>query len=297
MPIPTRRLAAVLAVASLAVLALPDRGLTSLLLVDGVVLVVALVDRLLTPAPGRIEVARDLPGVVTLGAEATIAWRLRSGSRRRVWVLVADELAPSLRAGDRRVRIRLEPGEEVRASTTFRPARRGRFEPREVVVRVTGPLGLVSRQRARVLPGLLRVHPPFRSKEEAELRIDRARLLEVGLRSAAGRGGGTEFDQLRDYNVDDEFRRIDWSASARVDRPIVRTYRAERNQTVIVLLDNGRVMAGQVADVPRVEHAMDAVMMLTAVATRLGDRSGLVAFDREVRAVVAPVTAPASWAG
>ncbi|MET1041374.1 MAG: hypothetical protein ABWZ90_10090, partial [Acidimicrobiales bacterium] len=137
MPIPTRRLAAVLAVASLAVLALPDRGLRSLLLVDGVVLAIALVDLLLTPAPGRIEVARDLPGVVSLGAEATIAWRLRSGSRRRVWVLVADELAPSLRAGDRRVRIRLEPGEEVRASTTFRPARRGRFQPREVVVRVT----------------------------------------------------------------------------------------------------------------------------------------------------------------
>ncbi|MET0826277.1 MAG: DUF58 domain-containing protein, partial [Acidimicrobiales bacterium] len=291
MPIPTRRLAAVLAVASLAVLALPDRGLTSLLLVDGVVLAIALVDLLLTPAPGRIEVARDLPGVVSLGAEATIAWRLRSGSRRRVWVLVADELAPSLRAGDRRVRIRLEPGEEVRASTTFRPARRGRFQPREVVVRVTGPLGLVSRQRARVLPGLVRVHPPFRSKEEAELRIDRARLLEVGLRSAAGHGGGTEFDQLRDYNVDDEFRRIDWSASARVDRPIVRTYRAERNQTVIVLLDNGRVMAGQVGDVPRVEHAMDAVMTVTTVATRLGDRAGLVAFDRTVRAVVPPAQA------
>jgi uncharacterized protein (DUF58 family) len=176
----------------------------------------------------------------------------------------------------------------VVATTTIRPARRGRFEPTEVVVRVTGPLGLLSRQGRRRLPGVLRVHPPFRSKEEAELRIDRARLLEVGLRSAAGRGGGTEFDQLRDYTVDDEFRRIDWAASARVDRPVVRAYRAERNQTVVVLLDNGRVMAGQVDDVPRVEHAMDAVMMLTAVATRLGDRAGLVAFDRQVRAIVAP---------
>ena len=68
----------------------------------------------------------------------------------------------------------------------------------------------------------------------------------------------------------------------------MRTYRAERNQTVISLLDNGRIMAGQAAGVPRVEHAMDAVMMLTAVATRLGDRAGLVAFDREVRAIVAP---------
>ena len=288
MPVPTRRLAAVLAVASLLVLALPGDAGVTLVVVDGLILVAAVVDLLLAPRPSSIEVVRDLPGVVSLGAEATVAWRVRSRSKRRVPVLVADELAPSLRAGDRRVRVRLAPGEEVRASTTIRPARRGRFVPTEVVVRVTGPMGLLSRQRRRRLPGQMRVYPPFRSKEEAELRIDRARLLEVGLRSAAGRGGGTEFDQLRDYSVDDEFRRIDWAASARVDRPIVRTYRAERNQTVITLLDNGRVMAGQVGDVPRVEHAMDAVMMMTAVATRLGDRAGLVAFDHRVRAVVPP---------
>ena len=292
MPIPTRRLAAVLAVASTAVLAQPDGGWIPLLAVDSLVLVVALVDVVLSPSPAAVEVARDLPGVVTLGNEAAITWRVRSRSKHRAGVLVADELAPSLRAGDRRVALRLEPGEEVRATTTFRPARRGKFEPTELVVRVTGPLGLVSRQAARRLPGRQRVYPPFRSKEEAELRIDRARLLAVGLRSAAGRGGGTEFEQLRDYSVDDEFRRIDWAASARVDRPIVRTYRAERNQTVIVLLDNGRVMAGQVGDVPRVEHAMDAVMMLTAVATRLGDRAGLVAFDHQVRSIVSPGHGP-----
>jgi uncharacterized protein (DUF58 family) len=282
----------VLAVGSLAVLALPSDGWLSILVVDGLILVAAAVDGLLAPAPARVEVERDLPSVVTLGREATITWRLHSASKRRAWVTVADQLAPSLRAGGRRTRVQLEPGQEVAASTTFRPARRGRFEPSEVAVRVSGPLQLVSRQRTRRLPGLLRVYPPFRSKEEAELRIDRARLLEVGLRSAAGRGGGTEFDQLRDYNVDDEFRRIDWAASARVDRPIVRTYRAERNQTVIALLDNGRVMAGQVGDVPRVEHGMDAVMMLTAVATRLGDRAGLVAFDHDVRAIVSPGHGP-----
>jgi uncharacterized protein (DUF58 family) len=132
------------------------------------------------------------------------------------------------------------------------------------------------------------VHPPFRSKDEAELRINRARVLEVGLRSAQGRGGGTEFESLREYSADDEFRRVDWSATARSGKPIVRTYRAERNQTVIVLLDNGRVMAGRVEDVPRVEHAMDATMMLATVATRLGDRCGLMVFDAKVRAVLEP---------
>jgi uncharacterized protein (DUF58 family) len=135
---------------------------------------------------------------------------------------------------------------------------------------------------------VLRVYPPFKSRQEAELRIDRARILEVGLRSARGQGGGTEFDSLREYGVDDETRRIDWAATARTTRVIVRTYRAERNQTVLLLLDTGRTMAGQVGAVPRLDHAMDAVMMLTAVATRLGDRTGLVAFDQSVRAIVGP---------
>jgi uncharacterized protein (DUF58 family) len=135
---------------------------------------------------------------------------------------------------------------------------------------------------------VLRVYPPFRSRDEAELRVERGRILEVGLRSAKGRGGGTEFEQLREWTPDDETRRLDWAATARTGKPIVRTYRAERNQTVLVLLDNGRVQAGQVAGVPRVEHAMDAVLLLTYLATRLGDRCGLVAYDAAVRAVVAP---------
>jgi uncharacterized protein (DUF58 family) len=156
------------------------------------------------------------------------------------------------------------------------------------VVRVGGPWGLAARQARRALPGTLRVYPPFHSREEAELRINRARLLEVGLRSAQGRGGGTEFDQLREYGVDDEFRRIDWAATARTGKAIVRTYRAERNQTVLLLLDTGRVMAGRVDGVPRLEHAIDAVMMLTAVSTRLGDRAGLVAFADRVHAGVPP---------
>jgi uncharacterized protein (DUF58 family) len=138
------------------------------------------------------------------------------------------------------------------------------------------------------VPGVLRVYPPFKSRQEAELRIDRARILEVGLRSARGQGGGTEFDALREYGVDDETRRIDWAATARTMKVIVRTYRAERNQTVLLLLDTGRTMAAQVDGVPRLDHAMDAVMMLTAVATRLGDRAGLVAFADQVRAIVGP---------
>ncbi len=224
--------------------------------------------------------------MLALRGEGELTWTVRNPTDRTLRLALADDLAPSLRATTRRVRGTVPGGATLRSSTALRPSRRGRFEIRHLVVRVEGPLGLGARQRRIDQPDLLRVHPAFPSREEAELRINKARILEVGLRSAKGRGGGTEFDQLREYGVDDEVRRIDWAATARAGKAMVRTYRAERNQNVLLLLDNGRVMAGQVADVPRVEHAMDALMCLTTVATRLGDRCGLVAFDRTVRSVL-----------
>jgi uncharacterized protein (DUF58 family) len=287
-PVPTRRLAVVAAALSVALLLIPGGGFVELAAVDAILLVVALGDWALATSPSAVDVRRSHPPVITVGAEGTLHWEISNPTERRLRVAVADELAPSLAATTRRLHVTLPPHGRARVRTSFRPARRGRFTVVELVVRVDGPLGLGARQAARRQPTTIRVYPPFRSREEAELRIDRARILEVGLRSAQGRGGGTEFEQLREYTPDDEFRRVDWSATARTGRAIVRTYRAERNQNVVVLLDNGRVMAGRVAGVPRVEHAMDAAMMVTVVASRLGDRCGLVAFDRRVRAVVAP---------
>lgn len=288
MPIPTRRLV-LLVLASTAVIVALDSG-WGFLAVNAAMVGLAVADWALAVHPARVEITRDAPAIVVLDHDSELRWTLTNPTSRRVRIGFADELAPSLRAATRRERLTLAAGETVVVTTTMRPSRRGRFEISALAVRVAGPLALASRQSTRTEPTVVRVYPPFRSRNEAELRIDRARIVEVGLRSAQGRGGGTEFDQLREYSVDDEFRRMDWAATARAGKAIVRTYRAERNQTVISLVDNGRIMAGRVDDVPRVEHAMDAVMMLTAVSTGLGDRAGLVAFDRDVRSVVSPAS-------
>jgi uncharacterized protein (DUF58 family) len=210
---------------------------------------------------------------------------MRNNAQKATTVTFSEALAPSLDADARRAELRLGPGRTATVETDVNPGRRGRFELAELVVRTSGPLGFAARQQTRWIPAELKVLPRFPSRAEAELRVRRARL-DVGLRSARARGGGSEFDQLREFTPDDEFRRIDWAATARVGRTIVRTYRAERNQTVINILDNGRLMAGQVLGVPRAEYAMDAIMAVTTVATRLGDRAGLVVFDKNVRASV-----------
>ena len=291
MLLPTRRLAVLAAVLAVAFLAYPGEDVavwTAVVPVGLLVLAIGLADALVGTSPAQLVLRREHPPVVVVEREATLSWELRSSARRTLVVSGADALVPSLRAGTRRFRVRIPAGDVATVTTTLRPLRRGRFPIDRLTVRIEGRLGLGARQRSVPLTTVLRVHPPFRSREEAELKIRRARILEVGIRSARGLGGGTEFEQMRDYGPDDEFRRIDWTATSRAGRTIVRTYRAERNQSVLVLLDNGRTMAGRVAGVPRVEHAMDATMMLATVATRLGDRCGLVAFDRTVRAVVPP---------
>jgi uncharacterized protein (DUF58 family) len=285
-PVLTRRLAAVAAAAALVALVLPGPLLPALLALNGLLVLLAVLDVALATDPARLEVHRDLSPVVPLGGRGELTWTVRNPTRRTLHVSAADALAPSLRATTRRLAGRVPAGARLRRTTELRPARRGRFDLDEMVVRVAGPLGLAARQRSLEVGDTLRVHPPFRSREEAELRITRARILEIGLRSARGRGGGTEFDQLREYGIDDDVRRIDWAATARAGKAMVRTYRAERNQTLLVLLDTGRTMAGRVAEVPRVEHAIDAALCLTAVATRLGDKCGLVSFDRTLGAVL-----------
>lgn len=282
-PVPTVRLAVAVGLVAVATLFAPLLWGAVL-----VVLVVAVIDGVLAPRPWTVPVARELPAVVALGDRAELTWVVSNPGRRRLRVAVADDPSPSLHAERRRGAVDLAPGDGARLTTRLHPTRRGRFVLPALTVRTTGPLGLATCQHRRATADVIEVHPAFRSRREAELRITRGRILDVGLRSARALGRGTEFEALRDYTPDDEVRRVDWAATARVGRPIVRTYRAERNQPVIVLLDTGRLMAGMVGDVPRLDHAMDAAMALTTVATRLGDRAGLMAFSAGVRAAVPP---------
>jgi uncharacterized protein (DUF58 family) len=287
-PALTARTPLVVAAGALSLLAWPHAlGLGSAVAACAVAALLC-ADLALAPRPGTIGVERSLPGTLSVGTTGELCWTVSNPHRRAVTVRIADELAPSLQPSARRASAHLPARRSVVLRARLVPSRRGLFAPRELFVRAEGPLGLMARQGKRQLPGELRVYPSFGSRREAELRVERNRILEVGLRSARSRGGGTDFDALREYTVDDDSRRIDWAATARTDRPIVRTYRAERNQRVISLLDNGHTMAGQVAGVARVEHAMDAIMMLTSVAVRMGDLAGLVAFDRELRSVVPP---------
>ena len=174
-----------------------------------VTVVMAAIDAVRAGSPGSISITRDAPAAVVLGSEAHMSWHLVNEVDRPRSVGIADDFAPSLGA-QRRAHIDLPAFGVGEVTIAFRPARRGLFKPTQMTVRVDGPWRLMSRQRSRMNPAEIRVVPAFLSKREVELRLHRARLLEIGSRSVRARGGGTEFDHLRDFSVDDSYRHIDW---------------------------------------------------------------------------------------
>lgn len=292
MIVPTRRLATLLALWGVALLFLGAAAGPAFVVGNLVLVVAVLTDRLACPAPATVEIVRRVPDVVAREHEVTLAWEVTNPTGRAQRVRLADELPPSWRCTDRRAAVTVPAGATATVTRTLRPARRGRFDLGGVTVRVVGPLGLVARQRRRPLPGRVRVYPAFPSRAEVLLRLDRARVAEVGLRATSGRGGGTDFESLREYEIDDETRRLDWAATARVGRPIVRTYRVERNQHVMLLVDTGRAMAQTVAGVTRLEATLDAVLALALVAARVGDKVGLLSHDDRARSSLRPTTRP-----
>jgi uncharacterized protein (DUF58 family) len=192
---------------------------------------------------------------------------------------------PSAGAQPREHAIDVPAGERRVLTTVLQPTRRGDRLPDRLTVRSVGPLGLAARQGRHELPWRLRVQPPFTSRRHLPERLARLRLLD-GSVAVRVRGQGTEFDALREWVDGDDVRSIDWRATARRQDVVVRTWRPERDRHLLLVVDSSRTSAGRVGDVPRLDAALDAALLLAALASRAGDRVDLLAFDRQVRAAV-----------
>jgi len=258
---------------------------TGLALVGAAVLLGVVVDLLLAGGVRGLTFSRSGRTAVRLGAPAEVTLTVSNPGRRRVRGLLRDAWPPSAGAAATRHPLELPPGERRHLVTVLRPTRRGDRRSDRVTVRSLGPLGLAARQGSHAVPWTVRVLPPFHSRRHLPSRLARLRELD-GRAAVMVRGQGTEFDSLREYVGGDDVRSIDWRASARAADVMVRTWRPERDRRIVVVLDTGRTSAGRVGDAPRLDAAMDAVLLLAALASRAGDRVDLIAYDRQVRASV-----------
>lgn len=290
--VPTQRLVALAAVpAALALAAaLVPSVLPAALALDLLLIAVAVGDAI----AGRralVTSARTLPRVLSVGRDNPIVVEVSSRANRALTVLARDDLPAELATVGAPLTITVPAHGSASASYHVRPARRGAFAVGDRHLRHPTPLGLWLRQLRIPANDNVRVYPDVRALRTYDL-LARQHREALMARAARLRGGESEFERLRDFRKDDPFRVIDWKATARRQRLTARDYQQERDQSVVCLLDAGRLMTGEADGLSYLDHALNATLMTAHVAARSGDQIGLVAFDRAVRALVPPQGGP-----
>jgi uncharacterized protein (DUF58 family) len=258
---------------------------------DAVLVALFVVDLVAVGRAGPFRCRRAMEPVLSHDARnlvtVTVANRGRSVARVRVVETWPETFAP------RRIELpaTVAPGEEVALPYRVVPAARGRFTVAAAPLRVVGPLGLAAREVAALPAAEAQVYPSVAGVGKFQLLARRALLAEHGVRRLRP-AGGTEIEGLREYSPGDDYRAVDWKATARRQRPISRELRPARSQQVILCFDAGRHMTEDLGGGTRFDRAVDAALVLAHVATLQGDRVGLLAFGDKVVRYLQPLRGP-----
>jgi uncharacterized protein (DUF58 family) len=244
-------------------------------------------DALHAPRHGDLSVSRSHDARLSLAeanpVEILVDWTNSDRfPSRSIRLEVRDETPPDIPTDHEPFSGEIVPGGRWTGSYHLRPLRRGDYPFGSIVVRVESLLGLLVRQLSYQGGEAARVYPNLRAIRRYDMLARRGRLHEAGLRRTRMRGSGTEFERLRDYLPDDDFRRINWKATARRRQPVTTEYETERSQNLIIALDTGRLMGTPVQGMIKLDYAINSALMLSYVAMQMGDRTGLLVFADQV---------------
>jgi len=246
-------------------------------------------DALLLRRTPRIVIERGLPLRAFEGRSAELELRLRNPGPLPILAEVFEEVPADLRPSDPHwPRVVLPAGETLTLGYTVTPRIRGDRPLGAVLVLERSPLGLLRRRAVGTADDVLRVYPDATRFLRPEALDPKRVLAAIGVKPARRRGEGMEFESLRDFVAGDDPRRLDWAASARRGRSVVRLYQHERNHSVLIALDASRLMAGRIGERTKLDYAVDASLALCYAAMGAGDRVGMAVFDEEVRGFIPP---------
>jgi uncharacterized protein (DUF58 family) len=307
--IPTSRLffLGLLGMVAVAFAGTRDLALEVAILWLAAVALLALADAWFVPRAGSLIWTRSHEPKFSLGAWNPVTLTLDNNSGRRLRYQVRDAVPQLLVPEGESERGESVSGQQEKVRYRVYPVHRGDYAFGPISARYLGPLGLVWKQQQTRVEGEVKVYPNLLAVRRYESLLHRGMLHEIGLRRSRRRGTGTEFERLREYTPDDEYRRINWTATARRHQPIAVEYTTERAQNIMLLLDAGRLMATQVPYVgelqnpddigpregvpalTRLDHVVNAALLLAYVSQETGDRVGLMAFSDRVTGFIRPM--------
>lgn len=253
-------------------------------LFDGLLIIAALTDWLISrKLPVELTLRRSLTKRMAIGDETDVVIEMENGTTRNFHLTLKDEFPPEMKlSGERTESFTLKAQTTAKMFYALTPPKRGRYEFGKTAVRHLSRLGLVWCQSYLGDSLSVKVYPNMRRAREAELKALGASSYLAVQRRAVRRGEGREFESMRDYVRGDELRHISWTTTARRSKLITRQYQIERDQTILIAIDAGRLMTGRIEDETKFEKAIHSALALMSMAARGGDNSGIVVFGRKV---------------
>jgi uncharacterized protein (DUF58 family) len=239
--------------------------------------------------PKELIVSREFGSRFAMGADTEVRIHIQNASNQPLSLIVKDEYPPQMSLnGVREGRFDVDAQSTNTLIYEVRPPRRGRFEFGQTALRFRSKYRLIWCQTKVVEPVTVKVYPNMRRAREAELKALGARSLVSSHRKTSWRGEGCEFESMRDYVCGDELRHISWTATARRGKLTTRQYQIERDQTILIALDAGRLMTARIENETKLDSAVHATLALFSAAARAGDNSGLVVFGRRIKSYLPP---------
>jgi uncharacterized protein (DUF58 family) len=258
----------------------------------GVVTILILLDFIYSPTAEDVHVERHCEERLSLLADNAVTLTITNRWEKELVGSIVDEYPDPGQAKPEIHEFRIKPGRTQKFVYHYRPERRGDVVFPKVHVRVHGRMGFIIRRLTIPLETRAQVYPNLIQTRRWDLLARKGALFAAGFKPIGRFGRGTEFSQLRDYVPDDEFRFIDWKASARRGRLVSREYEVERSQPLALFIDCGRQMIGRIDEHTRLDYAINAALMLAYVAILKGDQVGLVAFGSKMQHYLAPRRGP-----
>jgi uncharacterized protein (DUF58 family) len=245
------------------------------------------------PPASKLRATRQLPPRFALDVDHSVKLILTNLAAVPIQVAVRDELPDLFEAKTELPEVTLPAGGEARLSYDLRPLSRGAHSFGNVILRVRGERGLVQKQLALAVPDAVKVYPNFRGADHYQLLAQVDQRDEVVRKPRPFKAAGTDFESLRPYISGEDPRNMDWKATARRGAPVSRNKQVERGQQLAVLLDAGRLMAETIGKYSKLEHALNATVMLSYVVQKRGDALSVASFSNKIESFLPTVRGPA----
>jgi uncharacterized protein (DUF58 family) len=234
------------------------------------------------------SVERDCDHILSLGVENPVRIYVENKSQFPLSVRIKDECPQGILVSEKEVNIKIPPYEERKILYSVIPFKRGEYEFGRVFVRRKSYMGLWVFEKTVDLNTQAKVYPNVQMVKKYDLLSRKQLLSLLGIKPAKLYGRGTEFEMLREYQVDDEYRVIDWKATSKRGKPISRVYQVERTKTVVLMVDTGRIMGIHIGNLTKLEHTVNSALLVSFVALRLGERVGLCIFSSDIKEYIPP---------